>query len=51
MKLGWGKAIHIPSYPIYIPPALLQITAPPPPSGLPFSAQPHPRDKGKVNFY
>lgn len=39
MRLGWGKAVPIPSTPIYIPPALLELTASPPPSGLPFNAQ------------
>jgi hypothetical protein len=38
MKLGWGKAIPIPPHPIYIPPAMLDLTMPPPPSGLPFNA-------------
>lgn len=49
MKLGWGKSVPIPPYPIYIPPALMEITQPPPPSGLPFNAQPHRRDKHKVH--
>nr|KAG5688010.1 hypothetical protein BaRGS_022951 [Batillaria attramentaria] len=40
MKLGWGKAVPIPQHPIYIPPALAELTQPPPPSGLPFNAQP-----------
>lgn len=40
MKLGWGKCVVIPPHPIYIPPALSQLTLPPPPSGLPFNAQP-----------
>lgn len=38
MKLGWGKAVPIPQHPVYIPPALLELTQPPPPSGLPFNA-------------
>ena len=50
MKLGWGKAVPIPAHPIYIPPALAELTQPPPPSGLPFNAQPskkrRDRDKG-----
>lgn len=50
MKLGWGKSVPIPPYPIYIPPALMEITQPPPPSGLPFNAQPHRRDKHKVQI-
>lgn len=40
MKLGWGKAVPIPPHPIYIPPALMELTMPPPASGLPFNAQP-----------
>jgi len=48
MKLGWGKGVPIPSHPIYIPPAMLQLTLPPPPSGLPFNAQPCKRDRDKV---
>lgn len=48
MKLGWGKSVPIPPHPIYIPPALMEITQPPPPSGLPFNAQPHRRDRHKV---
>lgn len=51
MKLGWGKSVPIPPYPIYIPPALMEVTQPPPPSGLPFNAQPHKRDKHKVLRY
>lgn len=45
MKLGWGKSVIIPPHPIYIPPALLELSLPPPPSGLPFNAQPAPEDK------
>lgn len=40
MKLGWGKAVPITSHPIYIPPALVTYSMPPPKSGLPFNAQP-----------
>lgn len=40
MKLGWGKAVPIPPHPVYIPPSLAELTMPPPPSGLPFNAQP-----------
>jgi hypothetical protein len=50
MKLGWGKAVPIPPHPIYIPPAMLDLTMPPPPSGLPFNAQPSKRDKHKVKW-
>lgn len=39
MKLGWGKPVQIPPHPVYIPPALAELTQPPPPSGLPFNAQ------------
>lgn len=42
MKLGWGKAVPIPPHPIYIPPAMLEMSMPPPPSGLPFNAQMRP---------
>ncbi|KAK9889205.1 hypothetical protein WA026_004485 [Henosepilachna vigintioctopunctata] len=45
MKLGWGKSVIIPPYPIYIPPCLLELAMPPPPSGLPFNALPAPEDK------
>jgi len=40
MKIGWGKTVPIPPHPVYVPPALLERTMPPPPSGLPFNAQP-----------
>lgn len=49
MKLGWGKGVPIPPFPIYIPPKLLAMTMPPPPSGLPFNAQPLYRDKHRVS--
>lgn len=39
MRLGWGKSVPIPANPIYIPPALRELTVPPPLSGLPFNAQ------------
>jgi len=48
MKLGWGKGVPIPPQPIYIPPALKDVSKPPPPSGLPFNAQPRKKDKDKV---
>ncbi|KAI5753880.1 hypothetical protein M8J77_004102 [Diaphorina citri] len=48
MKLGWGKSVPIPSYPIYIPPKMLELTVPPPPSGLPFNAQPASKDKHRI---
>lgn len=48
MKLGWGKAVPIPPYPVYIPPRLLELTKPPPQSGLPFNAQPAPEDVEKA---
>lgn len=40
MKMGWGKSVPIPPHPVYIPPELLELTQPPPLSGLPFNAQP-----------
>lgn len=39
MKLSWGKSVPIPAHPIYVPPKMLEMTMPPPPSGLPFNAQ------------
>ncbi|TRY84162.1 hypothetical protein DNTS_026056 [Danionella cerebrum] len=45
MKLGWGKGVPIPPHPIYIPPSMMEHTLPPPPSGLPFNAQPKERLK------
>ncbi|XP_063237472.1 U2 snRNP-associated SURP motif-containing protein [Bacillus rossius redtenbacheri] len=48
MKLGWGKAVPIPPHPIYVPPAMLKLLLPPPPSGLPFNAQPEERDKFRL---
>lgn len=47
MKLGWGKSVTILNHPIYIPPALVELVMPPPPSGLPFNAQPQPIDGGQ----
>ncbi len=47
MKLGWGKSVPIPPHPIYIPPEMQEDTTPPPPSGLPFNAQP---DKKKDDY-
>lgn len=49
MKLGWGKAVSILTHPIYIPPALMQLYMPPPPSGLPFNAQPQPNEAENVS--
>lgn len=40
MRLGWGKAVPILNQPIFIPPTMLELTLPPPESGLPFNAQP-----------
>ncbi|KAL0272337.1 UNVERIFIED_CONTAM: hypothetical protein PYX00_005352 [Menopon gallinae] len=48
MKLGWGKTVPIPHHPIYIPPSFVELTMPPPPSGLPFNAQPARKDKHRV---
>lgn len=41
MKLGWGKPARIPPQPLFIPSGV-RVT-PPPPSGLPFNAQPRGR--------
>lgn len=49
MKLGWGKSVSILTYPIYIPPSLMQHYMPPPPSGLPFNAQPQPNEAENVS--
>ncbi|KAG7464550.1 hypothetical protein MATL_G00166730 [Megalops atlanticus] len=43
MKLGWGKAVRIPPQPLYTPIGVLKTSTPPPPSGLPFNAQPRER--------
>uniref|UniRef100_A0A674BF66 Zgc:163098 n=1 Tax=Salmo trutta TaxID=8032 RepID=A0A674BF66_SALTR len=48
MKLGWGKAVRIPPQPLYTPIGVLKISTPPPPSGLPFNAQP--RDRFRNDF-
>ncbi|CAG7733273.1 unnamed protein product [Allacma fusca] len=48
IKLGWGKAVPIPAYPIFIPPAMVELTMPPPLSGLPFNAQPDKRDRHRI---
>lgn len=39
MRLSWSKAITLPSKPFYIPPELVDVIIPPPPSNLPFNAQ------------
>lgn len=49
LRLSWSKAVTIPPHPIYIPPHLLEATVPPPPSGLPFNAQPLPSDNDYLN--
>uniref|UniRef100_A0A8C5D6R4 Zgc:163098 n=1 Tax=Gadus morhua TaxID=8049 RepID=A0A8C5D6R4_GADMO len=46
MKLGWGKPARIPPQPLYTPTGMR--LAPPPPSGLPFNAQP--RDRLRNDF-
>ncbi|VDN95953.1 unnamed protein product [Rodentolepis nana] len=48
MKLGWGKTVPIPAFPVYVPPPLLELITPPSQSGLPFNAQP--RDWLKSNL-
>lgn len=44
MPKGWGKAVPLPKNPVYVPPELMNLLLPPPPSGLPFNAQLHKRD-------
>ncbi|XP_032599458.1 U2 snRNP-associated SURP motif-containing protein [Drosophila grimshawi] len=44
MRLGWGKTVPIMNTPIFAPQALLELTLPPPPSGMPFNAQPPPSE-------
>ncbi|GAU91945.1 hypothetical protein RvY_04101 [Ramazzottius varieornatus] len=44
MRLGWGKAVPIPAFPIYIPPKLADLLESAPDSGLPFNAQPAKED-------
>ncbi|XP_008274434.1 U2 snRNP-associated SURP motif-containing protein [Stegastes partitus] len=46
MKLGWGKPARIPPQPLYTPVGIR--ATPPPPSGLPFNAQP--RDRFRNDF-
>ncbi|XP_031427922.1 U2 snRNP-associated SURP motif-containing protein isoform X2 [Clupea harengus] len=48
MKLGWGKPVRIPPQPLYTPIGVLKTSTPPPPSGLPFNAQP--RDRFRNDF-
>lgn len=50
LKLGWGKPVAIPPQPVYIPPKMLEMTLPPPPSGLPFNAQPTRTDRETVDY-
>lgn len=40
MRVGWARPVEIPSRPFHVPPALIKMHLPPPPSGLPFNAQP-----------
>ncbi|GFR09764.1 u2 snRNP-associated SURP motif-containing protein, partial [Trichonephila clavata] len=48
MKLGWGKAVPIPPYPIYIPPANGRTDVTSSSSGLPFNAQLDKKDRHKL---
>lgn len=48
MKLGWGKNVPLPPHPVYIPPKLREQLVPPPPSNLPFNAQPDIKDLDKL---
>lgn len=45
MRMSWGRAVHIPPQPVYIPPSLRELIMPPPPSGLPFNAQPNSKSR------
>lgn len=47
MKLGWGRPARIPPQPLYTPMGVRAVP-PPPPSGLPFNAQP--RDRFRNDF-
>lgn len=49
LRLSWSKPVTLPPQPIYIPPHLLEVTLPPPPSGLPFNAQPQKNDLDNQN--
>lgn len=40
LKINWSRGVPIPEFPVYIPPALQELSQPPPFSGLPFNAQP-----------
>lgn len=40
MRVGWAKTVEIPLHPVYVPPELIKMHLPPPPSCLPFNAQP-----------
>lgn len=50
MKMGWGKAVPIPPHPVYIPPALVEATMPPPMTDLPFCAVPRNAPRDKVHY-
>lgn len=50
MRMGWGRPIQIPSHPVYIPDAMMELTLPPPPSGLPFNAQPRAEDRADYSW-
>jgi U2-associated protein SR140 len=57
VRMSWGRgkykspkkktifdrfiAVHVPPQPVYIPPTMRELIMPPPPSGLPFNAQPN----------
>ncbi|CAF3517404.1 unnamed protein product [Rotaria sp. Silwood1] len=41
VRMSWGRPVHIPPQPVYIPPTMRELIMPPPPSGLPFNAQPN----------
>ncbi|VDK58539.1 unnamed protein product, partial [Anisakis simplex] len=44
LRLSLAKPVNIPAQPIYIPPKLIELAMPDPPTGLPFNAKPRPDD-------
>ena len=49
LKLGWGRAVPTPAHPVYVLPALAELTQPPPPpptSGMSFNALVSKKSKG-----
>ncbi|KHN87272.1 U2 snRNP-associated SURP motif-containing protein [Toxocara canis] len=44
LRLSLAKPVNIPPQPIYVPPALMELAMPDPPTGLPFNAKPRKED-------